>query len=245
MGDDLVTCDTHGEGLPAAFLCRHLADGTGVGWCDAGGDGLCPDAWCSACEARRHAAGGWKGDAETFADIKVLCAACYHRIRGAHLAVDLDLSSPEALVRAARAEMQRRNDARREGFTSGGQWWFDLDEARFELRFADRPAHRFRMIMLGSYNDAKSSWMAASVNRSVPAIAGAPSAAVTGFLQRRGFDALAQELVRCELADAWDRAAVAAAVLAADAVYRCPSGQMHLFFALFDGAALPGASTAG
>jgi len=46
------------------------------------------DAWCSACEEVRVREGGSTGDwnerSEAFAGIKLLCGACYDRLRAQH-----------------------------------------------------------------------------------------------------------------------------------------------------------------
>ncbi len=81
-----VDCDEHGP-QEATFVCCHLAGslrtGKPVGFYNSGEP--CGDAWCSACEEVRIREGGETGDwndrSEAFADITLLCRACYDEIR--------------------------------------------------------------------------------------------------------------------------------------------------------------------
>jgi hypothetical protein len=84
-----VECHAHGE-QERTFVCQHLVSalGTGekVGFFWSGGPR--GDAWCSACEEVRLREGGSTGDwnerSEAFASIKLLCGACYDRLRAQH-----------------------------------------------------------------------------------------------------------------------------------------------------------------
>jgi hypothetical protein len=76
-------CPDHS--LPArAFVCQHIPDGLirreRVGFCWTSDDpgNPHPDAWCSACEARRNRTGGaWVGEALKHLQAKLMCANCY------------------------------------------------------------------------------------------------------------------------------------------------------------------------
>ena len=69
------------------FVCRHLAEslrtGTKVGFFWASEPR--GDAWCTECENVRISEGGESGDwnerSEAFAQIKLLCGACYDAVR--------------------------------------------------------------------------------------------------------------------------------------------------------------------
>ena len=76
---EVVHCDVHGEGRPA-FVCRHLAKGTGLGFFHAG-NGRYPDAWCSQCDVLMMQTGHWTEEAEKFVDITLVCHRCYREIR--------------------------------------------------------------------------------------------------------------------------------------------------------------------
>lgn len=82
-------CQLHGE-QQKTYVCQHLVralqTGEKVGFFWSGGSR--GDAWCSACEAVRILEGGTTGDwnqrSEEFAGIKLLCGACYDRLRELH-----------------------------------------------------------------------------------------------------------------------------------------------------------------
>jgi hypothetical protein len=82
----LVECDRHGP-QPATFVCCHivqtLQDGMPRGFHPGDDPGNPrPDAWCTACEEKVAATGGeWTDESETFAQVTLLCGACYDRAR--------------------------------------------------------------------------------------------------------------------------------------------------------------------
>jgi ferredoxin len=86
---ETVECKAHGE-QQETFVCHHLFkaldSGEKVGFFWSGEPR--GDAWCSACEAVRIREGGITGDwnerSEKFADIKLLCGACYDQLRKLH-----------------------------------------------------------------------------------------------------------------------------------------------------------------
>jgi hypothetical protein len=83
---DLIQCEEHGS-QEETYICQHLIsslktnESVGFYWSSEPRG----DAWCHACEKVRIAEGGIRGDwnerSEAFADIKILCGACYDRIR--------------------------------------------------------------------------------------------------------------------------------------------------------------------
>lgn len=86
---DTIQCHVHGE-QQETFVCQHLVEaldsGDRVGFFWSGEPR--GDAWCSACEAVRIREGGIEGDwnerSMEFAGIKLLCGACYDRVRELH-----------------------------------------------------------------------------------------------------------------------------------------------------------------
>lgn len=82
----VVECGEHGT-QSATFVCCHIVEGlitgTRPGFFQAFDLGNPrPDAWCAKCESRVQAAGGdWTDEAEAFADVTLLCAACYDRAK--------------------------------------------------------------------------------------------------------------------------------------------------------------------
>jgi hypothetical protein len=81
-----VECSVHGT-QQATFVCQHLVHslrtGEYVGFCcaESGGNPR-PDAWCDECEKAVQATDGeWNNESEAFAGIKLLCGACYDRVK--------------------------------------------------------------------------------------------------------------------------------------------------------------------
>jgi hypothetical protein len=81
MGDTrAVHCGSHGLRRPA-YVCRHLAWGSGLGFFapDDAGDDL--QGWCEECEQVRTRCGGWGDESEEFAQIMLICDLCYQAAR--------------------------------------------------------------------------------------------------------------------------------------------------------------------
>lgn len=76
---DSIKCHQHGEGY-AAFVCRHLVHGSGLGFFHSD-NGPYPDAWCGECDALMMKTGHWTARAEKFAGITLVCHQCYGNIR--------------------------------------------------------------------------------------------------------------------------------------------------------------------
>jgi len=76
---DSIHCGRHGEAR-AAFVCQHLARGSGLGFFHSD-NGPYPDAWCAECDVRMMRAGRWTAAAERAAGITVVCHRCYVNIR--------------------------------------------------------------------------------------------------------------------------------------------------------------------
>jgi hypothetical protein len=76
--DDTVHCERHGPGR-IAFVCQHLAHGSGLGFWHSGGPQ--PSAWCSDCDALMMQTGHWTEEAERVAGITIVCHRCYSNIR--------------------------------------------------------------------------------------------------------------------------------------------------------------------
>jgi hypothetical protein len=79
-----VHCDVHGEQLPA-FVCQHLDLQTAIGFIE-GYDPADPgeplyEAWCGACDRVLVARGDWDDVAEAFARPRLVCRACYLRMK--------------------------------------------------------------------------------------------------------------------------------------------------------------------
>jgi hypothetical protein len=81
-----IRCAEHGD-QDQSFVCAHLVEslntGLGVGFYYSSEPR--GDAWCEACEEVRVREGGVSGDwnerSEAFANIQLLCGACYDKVR--------------------------------------------------------------------------------------------------------------------------------------------------------------------
>jgi hypothetical protein len=76
--DEIIDCARHGKSYPT-FVCHHLAAGANRGFYCAEDEGdPKPDAWCLKCNELLMANGGeWNEEAESYAQITLLCAHCY------------------------------------------------------------------------------------------------------------------------------------------------------------------------
>ena len=81
-----VQCATHGP-QRAAFICHHLLDSMqdgvarGLYWHEDDAGEI--NAWCVECENYRLEIGGdWTDESDAFTQIKLICAACFERLKG-------------------------------------------------------------------------------------------------------------------------------------------------------------------
>ncbi|MDI3319631.1 DUF6882 domain-containing protein [Pinibacter soli] len=93
--DKYIECGSH-EKRRRAFVCRHLDKTTKAGFEEAfetyEGMELSDEdededfqAWCDECEIVRQNAGGWNDESMKFADIKMVCEACYFEMKTINL----------------------------------------------------------------------------------------------------------------------------------------------------------------
>jgi len=83
-----IDCRSHGF-QRLAYVCQHLNLETAVGFEEAFDThkGMVLDdeddfqAWCTACETIRIQHDGWNEESEKFAQIKLVCEACYFEIK--------------------------------------------------------------------------------------------------------------------------------------------------------------------
>ena len=87
---NLIQCAEHGD-QEATCVCQHivktLEDGQPRGFWWANDPGIPrPDAWCSECEAKVQDTGGeWNDENEAFAGVKLMCGACYDKVKEVNL----------------------------------------------------------------------------------------------------------------------------------------------------------------
>jgi len=81
-----IDCTEHGA-QEETFVCGHLLDSLHTGQRVGFYYSSKPrgDAWCDVCEQVRLREGGesgeWNERSEAFASIKILCGACYDKVR--------------------------------------------------------------------------------------------------------------------------------------------------------------------
>ena len=85
-----VQCTVHGtQKIP--YVCGHILDGLRqrerVGFFTAYAEPQ-SDAWCTACEERFTASGGWVGEAKQQLRLSVICGACYDLAKKFHTGSD-------------------------------------------------------------------------------------------------------------------------------------------------------------
>lgn len=88
LSKQLISCDCHGLGRPS-FVCSHLNKFHNNGFHESfetwQGMKLENDddfqAWCNDCEEVRLKCDGWTEEAMKFANIKVVCEACYFEMK--------------------------------------------------------------------------------------------------------------------------------------------------------------------
>jgi len=89
--DKFIECCEHGK-QQATYVCQHtvqsLSDNVLRGfWSAEPGPGVeRPDSWCTACEEMVNKTGGeWNDESESFAGVKLICGACYDRVKELNL----------------------------------------------------------------------------------------------------------------------------------------------------------------
>jgi len=85
-----VQCTVHGtQKIP--YVCGHILDGLRqrerVGFFTADAEPQ-SDAWCTACEERFTASGGWVGEAKQQLRLSVIGGACYDLAKKFHTGSD-------------------------------------------------------------------------------------------------------------------------------------------------------------
>ncbi len=90
--DRTVRCPDHGQVTPA-FVCKHLFEQllhsafTPIGFFEPDVQAEEPNGWCKDCELVRAREGEWNDASEAFAGVKLICSACFARVRSVQRAV--------------------------------------------------------------------------------------------------------------------------------------------------------------
>ena len=81
-----VECCEHGK-QQATYVCQHtlqsLVDDKPRGFwsSEESKENPRPDSWCSECEDIVNQVGEWNDESEKFAGVKLVCGACYDRVK--------------------------------------------------------------------------------------------------------------------------------------------------------------------
>lgn len=77
-----IDCEEHGFN-EEAFVCEHLLREPNQLWCsrEPTDENPCPDAWCLKCDEHFQTEGEWNERNEGKVQIKLVCQACYTRLR--------------------------------------------------------------------------------------------------------------------------------------------------------------------
>lgn len=77
-----IECKEHGT-TEEAFLCEHLLREPNQLWCSRTPtvENPCPDSWCLMCDEHFQEQGEWNEANEAKVPIKLVCQACYKRLR--------------------------------------------------------------------------------------------------------------------------------------------------------------------
>lgn len=80
----MVNCGPHGYRI-AAVICCHLGpDSAPAGFIENSSDPNDLQAWCYACEDKFNQEGGLPETFGAFADVSVVCVACYAEAKARH-----------------------------------------------------------------------------------------------------------------------------------------------------------------
>ena len=234
---DSIDCKTHGK-RGTAFVCRHLVDGSGLGfyWGEDPDDpfSTTPDAWCERCEAAWEAEGEWNERSMAFADIRAICDRCYLDVRERNWRED-EVGFAR-VSREVEAALTRKQDALRERFDldSYERWDWDMDAG--ELRFSHQGSDRViaNILFVGSYAAGDSSWRWAWANASFPDRQRAMLDPVRAWGAEAGFLELVAGFCSADETTGWLMSAFAAERLDALGAYRTPTDFGHLYMILMD-----------
>lgn len=240
--DNFVVCGNHGR-TPSTFVCRHLANGYGCGFHDAGTEGdPWPDAWCDKCQAGFERLGEWTDENEP--KLALLCTDCYEKARERNRRLieplrpgQLSVSDEEysELVRNAHAWCEARvADAKaRWRFNAWANWYFDAE--RRILRFYDDesgPSVVADATVIGSFSRKTNTWKWGWANEGYSEESRAASRPIQVFGEVRGIRTLSEAHWPAEEVDGWEVAQIAARLLDAEAIYRAPMEHLHFFMLL-------------
>lgn len=241
MADDpqTVECDNHGT-RRAAYVCRHLAAGDGLGFywgIDPGEpNSPCPDAWCEACETVLERHGEWNDAAAAHAGITLICAECYVDIRARNWAEDNAAFEQLAVdVSQALQDKQARLWQQYE-IDKWARWDWFVDSQQLVFSHEDKPRVVCTVAFVGTHATSNGSWMWSWANPSFPDEVRDALAPVRRFGEEENFMKLAAGYWRADDDDGWLMTAFVTRLLGGVGGYRTPNDSGHTYMAILDAA---------
>ena len=233
-----VECPEHGS-REATFVCQHLLTGQGLGFHQAvdgdDPDAVFPDAWCDACEAARHAEGGWNDVSEAVAGVKLLCSECYQKARLLNWSRSTHAALAE-LVSQSIPYLQERQKVLRARYALDSYERYDWDQDAAQLVFSNGgvPALVASIQFVGSVSTRSNTWLWSWANPSFVETARAQVRRVRNHGEQHGLLKLACAYWAADEEDGWQMAAVSAFLLQAQGAYRTPDEGGFTFMIMTD-----------
>lgn len=232
-----VSCGEHGE-RNACFVCCHLKEGEALGF-NLGYDPEAPDelypaAWCDACEALLEQEGEWTDRAQAEADIRLVCSACYERIRARNWRQDDEVLVE--LISSSFAYLQAQQERFMADYRIGSHERWDWDQNSGTLLFSNAglPVVECHVDFVGSFSSRSDSWRWAWANDSFVEPIKARSREVRALGEELGLLSLACAQWPGDPVDGWEMTAVMARQLNAIGAYRAPSEAGFLYMTVRD-----------
>lgn len=223
--EEKVQCAQHGS-RNATFVCQHLAarDGSGAGfyWAedDEEPDAPWPDAWCEACEEVRSAEGEWNDRSEAFANIRLLCDACYEQARERNW--KQDNQAYDALLAEAHDYLTARQDELRDqfGLESYDRYHWNAAAGQLTLSTDGQVQLIAGVQMVGSVSTRSHTWLWSWANRHLEPFLKQDARRVRAYGEEHRLLKLASARWSADEIDGWEMTAIAAKLLDAKGAYR-------------------------
>ena len=137
-------------------------------------------------------------------------------------------------VADANGSMQASNDKARKRFHLDRceDFDFDLVAGQFWWSKGGAPKVEAKVTVVGSVSGPTGSWLWSWANPSLQGVAMDEIERVRVFGREQAIKKLTEPKWAATDADGWEMAAVSAKLLSGEAVYRCPLGNMFVFFVL-------------
>lgn len=227
MSDDKkVECAKHGTSS-ATFICQHLSEGSKqgfhMGYDPEDPDALYPDAWCDQCEAILEKEGEWNDVSQAFANIKMVCAACYCDIRECNWIEEKD--AYVTLVTNSVDYLNKAQDALQANYKVGDYERWDWYQEQGQLVFSHEGKQKLicEIDFVGSLSTASNTWMWAWANTSFVDKIKSESAIVRHIGDEKNLQKLACPIWPADEVDGWEMTAIMAKARNAIGAYRTPS----------------------